>query len=217
MKEDNPNLKVIIFFCDPVKRTYSHVNQILAMSKFQTGNVYTEVDASECMKLIVNGLPTSEGGSLNCGSFHGIGLNMAVERSNYMTTITPWLQHFNLTDIHLIDGSNLVTNPKVEFDLISKFFNQSSELQFKYNEVKGFDCLDEPTPQCLEASKGRSWKKGSREKITVTYASEFAKLEAYFHDEMMRFHELLSTKFPKNTFNEGRFEWLNKYSNKSYS
>lgn len=30
MKEDNPNVKIIIFLCDPVKRVYSHVRQIMA-------------------------------------------------------------------------------------------------------------------------------------------------------------------------------------------
>ena len=36
MKEDNPNVKLIIFVCDPVKRTYSHVKQILAQRHIAT-------------------------------------------------------------------------------------------------------------------------------------------------------------------------------------
>ena len=73
----------------------------------------------------------------------------------YKSVLTPWLEVFDPSNIHLIDGSNLVKNPQMEFDLLAKFFDKPAELKFKFNETKGFECLSEPVPQCLEASKGR--------------------------------------------------------------
>jgi len=78
MIEDNPKLKLIFFFCDPVKRSFSHVKQILAQSVFRTHQDYTDDDVTSCLNSVVNGLPENNGGTLDCGSFKGLKLNEVI-------------------------------------------------------------------------------------------------------------------------------------------
>ena len=73
---------------------------------------------------------------------------------------------------------------------------------------KGFYCLDQPVFQCLEASKGRSWKKDKSEDIKITFAAHFDAITMFYKEEMRLLKDLISANFPKDILENGRFKWL---------
>lgn len=209
MKEDNPNVKIIIFLCDPVKRVYSHVRQIMAQKHIATKKNYTDAHALVMMNTILKNLPkTSYKNKLYLGTFEGVTLGQTVVGGMYYHMVKPWLDHIKPENIYLIDGTRLVTEPQSEYDRLSEFLNLDKKLTFKFNEDKGFYCLDQPVFQCLEASKGRSWKKDKSEDIKITFAAHFDAITMFYKEEMRLLKDLISANFPKDILENGRFKWL---------
>lgn len=120
MKRDNPNVKLVIFVCDPIKRVFSHVKQHLAQLHIQQGTTFDDGDILTCMNQIVDGLPTSKNRTFHIKRFMTHDLTGTVTRGNYVTNVRPWLKHFKPDDIHFVDGSNLGNT--VERNIQLQFF-----------------------------------------------------------------------------------------------
>ena len=147
---------------------------------------------------------------------HGTNLwHMLHEYGNYASQLSPYLQNFNRTRFHFIDGQALVKNPDPEFYKIESFLELDHELQFKFNRTKGFPCLDKPIPFCLADSKGRS--RGTSKK--AQHPEEFApaetdKIRQFFRREMVQLFRILYPKLKITKFCQDpdtyRFAWLEK-------
>ena len=61
---------------------------------------------------------------------------------NYHETVTDYEQIFGKHSVYLVDGEREVSDPNDEFGLLLRHFGLDSTLiEFKYNEAKGFYCL----------------------------------------------------------------------------
>ena len=107
MVRDNPDVKLLIFVCDPVKRVFSHVKQHLAQLHISSGRQFNDSDILTCMNQIVNGLENSTSHKLRIPKFENHDLTGTLTRGNYMANIRPWLKYFKTKNIHFVDGSNL--------------------------------------------------------------------------------------------------------------
>ena len=73
--------------------------------------------------------------------------------------MNPWRKVFKDDNIHYVDGENLVKNPQKEMDKILDFLEAPEQIfNFEYDEAKGFGCLKQPLPYCLNPAKGNSRK-----------------------------------------------------------
>ena len=83
----------------------------------------------------------------------------AVRRSMYYKHMLRWLQFFDLNQIHIVNGENLVENPVFELQKVETFLGLNHELndeRFYYNVTRGFYCMKTlHKERCLAPSKGR--------------------------------------------------------------
>ena len=79
--------------------------------------------------------------------------------SMYYLHYMHWLDVFNHSQIHLVDGDNLVENPTPELNKIETFLglkHQISMEHFYLNKTRGFYCIKKDNEsRCLNPSKGR--------------------------------------------------------------
>ncbi|XP_023825644.1 bifunctional heparan sulfate N-deacetylase/N-sulfotransferase 2 [Salvelinus sp. IW2-2015] len=81
----------------------------------------------------------------------------------YATHLERWLHHYQPSQVHIVDGSQLRSNPALVMEGIQRFlgvtpiFNYTQALT--YDESKGFWCqrVDGGRPKCLGKSKGRKY------------------------------------------------------------
>ena len=80
---------------------------------------------------------------------------------------------------------------------------------FRFNETKGFMCLDKPVQFCLNGAKGRKSTIDVKEAIKP----EIEILQKYFKPEMVEMFKILmpNTKLDSFCSNPGRFEWIKNY------
>ena len=137
-----------------------------------------------------------------------------IQQSSYFTQLQPFIQVFGLARIHFIDGDALVENPGSEFTRIEQFFGFENELEFKFNEKKGFFCLHRPVPHCLPAAKGRT--RGTHSKpLDQLLPDEMVIIRNAFRSEMKNLFRLVHPDLEIRVFcqepNLYRFKWLDKY------
>jgi len=73
---------------------------------------------------------------------------------NYSTQLKPYLEIFDLENIHFVDGGNIAKNPEIEYSKIEDFFDVPNRLKFSFNAEKGYPCLKSPVSMCLGSDKG---------------------------------------------------------------
>ncbi|XP_024282617.1 bifunctional heparan sulfate N-deacetylase/N-sulfotransferase 2 isoform X1 [Oncorhynchus tshawytscha] len=81
----------------------------------------------------------------------------------YATHLERWLHHYQPSQVHIVDGSQLRSNPALVMEGIQRFlgvtpiFNYTQALT--YDESKGFWCqrVEGARPKCLGKSKGRKY------------------------------------------------------------
>jgi len=80
----------------------------------------------------------------------------------YAKHLRKWLRFFNLSQIHFVNGEQLISRPWEELEAVQKFLNISVEItkeNFWYNSTKKFYCVKEKEadvmPKCLGDTKGR--------------------------------------------------------------
>ena len=82
-----------------------------------------------------------------------------IERSVYHKHLSRWLEYFSLSQLHIVNGENLIRDPVAELRKVETFLgldHRISAESFYYNKTKGFYCMRlQRRQKCLSPSKGR--------------------------------------------------------------
>lgn len=137
----NSTIKLLLILRDPVERTISDYLQV-ALSK-EKKHKHVETFEEKVLE---------RDGSIN-RSYKGI------SRSVYHRHMERWLEFFKLSQIHIVDGENLVADPYSELYQVEDFLGIEHKIRednFYFNQSKGFFCVrTEILQKCLSESKGR--------------------------------------------------------------
>lgn len=189
----DPSIKLLLAVRNPVRRVFSdyisfHSKRKLPLEHFifnKNGSIYFSNQGSQDFP----------------GSTIGVGM--------YHQYISNWLTLFNKSQIHIIDGDKLLTNPASELGKIEDFLNIEHYLtvdKFNWNETKGYYCFkteDMPSDFCLNRGSIRQdasiadtvkqynipLKPGSN--ITTI----ISKLKTFFRPHNKKFFEMVGQSF----------------------
>ena len=139
----SPETKLIVVVRDPVTRAISDYTQ--ALSKRSDVKPFEELAFVDNKTGIVD---TSWG---------------AIKIGVYAKHLEKWLNYFPLSQIHIVSGEKLITEPAKEVSRVQNFLGLKpviNEKHFYFNTTKGFPCLKKPeksgNPHCLGRTKGRA-------------------------------------------------------------
>ncbi|XP_015908784.1 heparan sulfate glucosamine 3-O-sulfotransferase 1 [Parasteatoda tepidariorum] len=141
IRKMNPSVKLLLIVREPVTRLISDYAQ-LASNKARKERTLASFED----------LVLRTDGSVNVGY-------KAVRIGMYSLFFPRWLRTFPKSQIHIVDGDNLIVDPHGEIRKIEDFLGLDHRVQkdnFYYNETKGFFCVRNATAdKCLNDSKGR--------------------------------------------------------------
>ncbi|XP_043940235.1 heparan sulfate glucosamine 3-O-sulfotransferase 1-like [Protopterus annectens] len=136
----NSSIRILLIVRDPAQRVISDYTQILFNRK-ERNKPYQSLEEI----LISNGQLNTK--------------YKAIQRSLYDLHMAIWLKFFSLSQIHIVDGDMLISNPLLELKKVEKFLGLTEKIKqsnFYFNQTKGFYCLQsEGHEKCLDSSKGR--------------------------------------------------------------
>ena len=136
----NPEMRLILIVCEPVRRTISQF--AMSLERHKTPN------ASFQDTIFPNKKKTPK-------------KSYFVRNSNYSYFFSAWLRVFPLEQFHIVDGDNLKTNPWEEVMATERFLGLNPYFRknnFVYNTTKGFYCFRDRRAKglhCLTPTKGR--------------------------------------------------------------
>ncbi len=170
-------IKLLLIVRDPVTRLVSDYTQILYNHK-EKGLAYKSFES----------LAFLPDGNVNRNYD-------ALVRSLYVNYMLRWLDHFPLSQIHVVNGDRLIKKPWHELNRVERFLGLKSEIKrqhFFFNTTKGFHCIhkttdDEGEGHCLNKSKGRPHPNVSIENMH--------KLRSFFRPFNYRFYDLVGQDF----------------------
>lgn len=138
----NASVKLVLILRDPVTRTVSDFTQILSNRRRRGKRV------KRFGRLVID--PDTK--EINSD------LRM-VTTSMYVRHLKNWYRHFDRSQIHIVDGDELVRDPYSELKLVERFLGLKPFLKrdhFVFNATKGFYCARRETGTfCLNNGKGR--------------------------------------------------------------
>ncbi|OWF38183.1 heparan sulfate glucosamine 3-O-sulfotransferase 1-like [Mizuhopecten yessoensis] len=143
----NSSMKMILLVREPIARTVSDYLQRKLKDKV------TKELTPPFEELIIR----QKNGRINEG-YPGI------RPSFYYKHMLRWLKYFPLSQIHIVDGDNLVQNPFEEVHAVEKFLGLPhfiTQDRFVFSDQKGFYCMSidgyngTRQEQCLSRGKGR--------------------------------------------------------------
>ena len=129
---------------------------------------------------------------------------------NYYDTIMDYEKIFGPDSVYIVDGHYEITNPNEEFKALLTYFGlDPSLIEFKFNEQKGFYCLDKPLQFCLSKEKGHRGK-------TDIYESypELSFIRDGYENQMTKLFQHIFKCNDKITccrIDTVRFTWMKKY------
>ena len=137
----NESIKLLLIVREPVERTVSDYTQIMMKKKSKNKPFpkFSELVIDPMTKEINRHYP-------------------GIRRSIYHRYMERWLQYFNLSQIHIVDGDKFRVDPFSEITKVETFLNLSPRIQpshFYFNKSKGFYCIKNANIKCLAESKGR--------------------------------------------------------------
>lgn len=178
----NSTIKLLLILRDPVERTVSDYTQV-AVGKIRK---HKHVEA-------FNDKVFEKDGSIN-RSYKGI------SRSVYHRHMARWLEFFKLSQIHIIDGENLVLDPYSELYQVEEFLGIEHKLReenFYFNKSKGFFCVQtEVLQKCLSESKGREHPAIDRDVLR--------KLRSFFKPMNEKLFKMINREFDWSKKIEGK-------------
>ena len=225
MKQTNPNVKLFIHVKDPVARMYSHITQIFRpemkvlrsrLKEYKSPNetIQVAIDYVKKIKSTENlvdsyiDLLTTKKRKQKIGWF----LRTILQIGNYYDTIVDYENVFGKDSVYVVDGQNEIINPNEEFALLFEHLGlDPSLIEFKYNDEKGFHCLQKPLAFCLSDEKGH--RKG-RVDIYEVYADLFHVKEAYREQMFKLYKHLFHCKNETDCCHhvkQERFAWIKSY------
>ena len=172
----NATIKIVLTVCDPVARSVSDWLHYCRKHKF---------DIDMCR--------TYEGSDILTPSAQINRNSPFIRRSSYALTIEYWTRWFRLgSQLHIVDGHKLVSDPVSELEKIETFLGLRHHITYKnivFNEEKGFYCVvsDQGKEHCLRNSKGV--------KHPNLIPEVEAKLRSYFKPLNERFYRVVGLDF----------------------
>ncbi|XP_039991902.1 heparan sulfate (glucosamine) 3-O-sulfotransferase 3-like [Xiphias gladius] len=137
------DVKLIVVVRDPVTRAISDYTQIISKTP----------DIPPFESLAFKNRTTGQIDSLWSPLWIGL----------YAQHLERWLAWFPRTQIHLVSGERLISDPAGELGKVQDFLGLQrivTDKHFYFNKTKGFPCLKKPEgsskPHCLGKTKGRT-------------------------------------------------------------
>lgn len=167
VKAMNASVLLLVVVRDPVTRLISDYTQILHNHR-EKGLAFKSFEE---MTLDANGT---------------VNLRYdAVRKSLYVIHLRKWLQHFPLSQIHVVNGDKFIRKPWQELNKVEDFLGLDHEITpdlFYFNATKGFHCVQwREKEKCLTKSKGRQHPNVSRTAVS-SLRKFYAKFNYEFYD-----------------------------------
>jgi len=122
MKAVNPKIKVIVIFCDPIKRAFS-------LFSMNVRNNHAQM--------------TTEVGNFDSAVKRGA--SEARTYGEFVDVIAPFEDVLGKENVLILDGELAIRNPNEEFGRILDFIGvEKRGFEFEIDEQKGFPCLVKP-------------------------------------------------------------------------
>ena len=152
IKKHIPNVKLIVFLCDPAQRAFSHIKmQSRRPAIFQEN--WENHDALSAIRVLGEYLNPNQPITTRPKKLPG--MDVIITFGEYFEQLKPYMETFNMSNFHFVDGDGIVDDPAKEFMEFEDFFGVEHELEFKFNSAKGYPCLTRPVPMCLGKDKGK--------------------------------------------------------------
>ena len=168
------NVKLILVVRDPVTRALSDYAQ--------TSSKRDDVKPFEQMAFLDNstGLVDTSWGAIRIGV--------------YAKHLERWLKYFPLSQIHIVNGEKLISDPAGVMAKVQSFIGLKpviTEKHFYFNTTKGFPCLKKPEgsgrPHCLGKTKGRPHPKVNPQVLQ--------RLRDFYRPFNQKFYQMTGTDF----------------------
>ncbi|XP_061564661.1 heparan sulfate (glucosamine) 3-O-sulfotransferase 3-like [Cololabis saira] len=168
------DVKLIVVVRDPVTRAISDYTQIISKTP----------DIPPFESLALKNRTTGQIDSLWSPLWIGL----------YAEHMERWLAWFPRTQIHLVSGEKLISDPAGELGKVQDFLGLQrivTDKHFYFNKTKGFPCLKKPEgsskPHCLGKTKGRTHVSIDGEVIQ--------KLRDFYKPHNQRFYQMAGEDF----------------------
>ncbi|KAK3591018.1 hypothetical protein CHS0354_013080 [Potamilus streckersoni] len=170
----NNSMKLLLVVRDPVERTISDYAQVAEGKRMK----------NKPWELFEDKVIDRKTGQVD-KTYSGI------QRSIYIRHFIRWLEYFQLSQFHFIDGDNLVRNPYKEVVDVETYLRLDPRIKvenFIFNKTKGFYCVKiDEKEKCLSDSKGR--------KHPDVDPNVYQKLQHFFHPYNERFFHRIGRRF----------------------
>ena len=147
-----PNVKLIVYLCDPAQRAFSHIKMQSRRTPDRFDKIWEHHDEMSAIRVLGEYLNQDE--SINTKPKKLPAMDVIITYGEYYEQLKPYMETFNISNFHFVDGGGIVENPAREFMEFEDFFGVEHELEFKFNSTKGYPCLTRPVPMCLGKDKG---------------------------------------------------------------
>ncbi|KAM9715480.1 heparan sulfate (glucosamine) 3-O-sulfotransferase 3-like [Menidia menidia] len=168
------DVKLIVVVRDPVTRAISDYTQIISKTP----------DIPPFETLAFKNRTTGQIDSLWSPLWIGL----------YAQHMERWLAWFPRSQIHLVNGERLISDPAGELGKVQDFLGLQrivTDKHFYFNKTKGFPCLKKPEgsskPHCLGKTKGRTHVSIDKEVLQ--------KLRDFYKPHNQRFYQLAGQDF----------------------
>ncbi|KAL6094802.1 uncharacterized protein ACO6RY_16138 [Pungitius sinensis] len=168
------DVKLIVVVRDPVSRAISDYTQIISKTP----------DIAPFESLAFKNCTTGQIDSLWSPLWIGL----------YAQHLEHWLSWFPKTQIHLVSGEKLISDPAQELGKVQDFLGVEkivTDKHFYFNKTKGFPCLKKPEgsskPHCLGKTKGRTHASINPEAMQ--------RLRVFYKPHNQRFYQMVGQDF----------------------
>ncbi|XP_040033326.1 heparan sulfate (glucosamine) 3-O-sulfotransferase 3-like isoform X1 [Gasterosteus aculeatus] len=168
------DVKLIVVVRDPVSRAISDYTQIISKTP----------DIPPFESLAFKNCTTGQIDTLWSPLWIGL----------YAQHLERWLSWFPKTQIHLVSGERLISDPAGELGQVQDFLGLEkivTDKHFYFNKTKGFPCLKKPEgsskPHCLGKTKGRTHASIDPEAMQ--------RLRVFYKPHNQRFYQMVGKDF----------------------
>ena len=159
----DPNIKLLLIICDPIKRIISHYTHLLSHpNRYGSLNVSLNLEDEILDKNGIVKIEKEIDDSVKRTNIDIDFRNTLVKDSVYVMHMKRWLKYFPLKQILVLNGDELIQNPYLVMNKIEKFLHLERFFRpdyFTFHSIKRFHCLSSKVTgnetKCLSTAKGR--------------------------------------------------------------
>jgi len=149
MKIINPSVKIIFHHCDPIKRMYSMFRMEERRTEDYKAKGRNKRKCRACLKQPIEMALAKWATKKNS---RRTGFRLSEE-------LAPWRRVFDDSQIFIVDGERMAHDAENEMARLLEFLEVPAQtFSFNNQPDKGFSCLQQPLPYCLNPAKGTSRK-----------------------------------------------------------